>query len=110
MAVLAAQTATAATSDSAATAHPAGASTNGGSIAQTWPAAKLSLNPGTGESKASFQNQTTAGLRGADADRLRAALGEERGNKLKKKKELEGVCVEVEQHGNALTLKRLSST
>ena len=65
---------------------------------------------GNGEIKASFETQTTVGLKGVDANRLRAALGEERANKLKKNKELKGVSVEVEPQGNALQLKGLSPT
>ncbi len=82
----------------------------GASATQTWPTAKLTLNPGTGEIKASFGGQTTAGIRGADADMLRAALGELRSEKLKKNKELKGVSVEVERHGNALQIKSLIPT
>ncbi|MEI8326782.1 MAG: type III-B CRISPR module RAMP protein Cmr6 [Betaproteobacteria bacterium] len=78
------------------------------SVAQTWPTAKLTLNPGTGEIKASFGTQITMGLKGSDADKLRAALGEELATKLKKKQELKNVSVEVVQHGNALQLKGLS--
>jgi CRISPR-associated protein Cmr6 len=76
---------------------------------ETWPSAVLTLNPGTGEIKASFAGQSTAGLKGPAADQLRAALGEERANKLKKNKELKGVSVEIEKQGNALLLKGLSS-
>jgi CRISPR-associated protein Cmr6 len=83
-------------------------STSAGAAAITWPTAKLTLNPGTGEIKASFGTQITVGLKGPAADQLRAALGEERANKLKKNKEIKGVSVEVEQQGNALQLKGLS--
>jgi hypothetical protein len=84
------------------------ASTNS-ATPETWPSAVLTLNPGTGEIKASFAGQSTAGLKGPAADQLRAALGEERANKLKKNKELKGVSVEIEKQGNALLLKGLSS-
>lgn len=82
--------------------------TSAGTVSQTWPNALLTLNPGTGEIKASFAGQSTAGLKGPVADQLRAALGEERANKLKKNKELKSVSVEIEQQGNALLLKGLS--
>ena len=111
MADAAAQSPTVATSGSAATANTFGTETASSSRAtQTWPTAKLTLNPGNGEIKASFETQTTVGLKGVDADRLCAALGEERANKLKKNKELKGVSVEVEPQGNALQLKGLSPT
>ena len=96
---------------SAASDQTPGASIPSGSRAtQTWPTAKLTLNPGTGEIKASFESQITVGLKGPAADQLRAALGEERVSKLRKNKELKGVSVEVEQQGNALHLKGLSQT
>ena len=75
--------------------------------AQVWPTAKLTLNPSTGEIKASFDGKTTAGLKGPDADRLRTELGEERANKLKKNKELKGISVAIEQQGNNVVLKGL---
>lgn len=77
---------------------------------QTWPAATLKLNPGKGEITASFEGKTTASIKGSDADKFRAALGEERASRLKKKQELKGVSVEVEQQGNAFTLKGLAAT
>ena len=80
------------------------------SSTQTWPTAKLTLNPGNGEIKASFETQTTVGIKGVEADKLRAELGEERASKLKKNRELKGVSVEVEKQGNALQLKGLSAT
>ena len=111
MADVAAWSPTFATSGSAATANTSATATaSSGTATQTWPTAKLTLNPGNGEIKASFETQTTVGLKGVDADRLRAALGEERANKLKKNKELKGVSVEVEPQGNALQLKGLSPT
>lgn len=85
----------------------------GGAIAnglQTWPAATLKLNPGKNEITASFEGKTTAPVKGSDADKLRVALGEERAGRLKKKQELKGVSVEVEQQGNAFTLKGLAAT
>ena len=85
----------------------------GGAIAggsQTWPAATLKLNPGKGEITASFEGKTTAPVKGSVADKLRAALGEERASKLKKKQELKSVSVEVEQEGNVFTLKGLAAT
>ena len=85
----------------------------GGAIAggsQTWPAATLKLNPGKGEITASFEGKSTAPVKGTDADKFRAALGEERAGRLKKKQELKGVSVEVEQQGNAIMLKGLAAT
>lgn len=87
-----------------------GGSTLPDSVAEVWSAAKLTLNPGTGEITASFEGNTTAGLRGADAEALRSALGEERLNKLKKKKELKEVAVVVEKQANSLVLKGLACT
>lgn len=83
-------------------------STSASAAAITWPTAKLTLNPGTGEIKASFGTQITVGLKGPAADQLRAALGEELANKLRKNKELKGVSVVVAQQGNAVQLKGLS--
>ena len=81
---------------------------SGGS--QTWRAATLKLNPGKGEITASFDGKSTAPIKGAAADRFRAALGDELAAKLKKKQELKGVSVEVQQQGNALMLKGLAAT
>jgi CRISPR-associated protein Cmr6 len=75
---------------------------------QTWPAAKLTLNPGTGDISASFEGKSTTALKNPHANDLRAALGEDRANKLKKNKELKGVSVDVEPLGNALAIKRLT--
>lgn len=85
-----------------------GGAITGGS--QTWPAATLKLNPGKGEITASFDGKTTAPIKGTDADKFRAALGDELANRLKKKQELKGVSVEVGQQGNAFTLKSLAAT
>lgn len=73
----------------------------------TWPAAKLVFIPGTGEIKASFEGRTTAGLKGQEADALRAALGE-RASKLKKDRELKNVAVRVRIEGNMITLLGLT--
>jgi CRISPR-associated protein Cmr6 len=111
MAATAAQTTAVHGSGNAVSANTSGAAAGGGTPAtQNWPAAKLTLNPGTGEIKASFDGKTTAGVKGADADALRVALGDERLNKLRKNKELKGVSVQVEQQGNALLLKGLNPT
>lgn len=86
--------------------------TIGGAIAggrQTWPTATLKLNPGKGEITASFEGKATAPIKGADADKLRTALGDELASKLKKKQELKGVSIEVEVQGNAFTLKGLAA-
>ena len=77
---------------------------------QTWPMAKLTLTAGTGEIHAEFEAKKTAGLKGTQADALKAALGDERAAKLKKNKELKGVAIEVEQQGNSFTLKGLASS
>ncbi|APW46305.1 type III-B CRISPR module RAMP protein Cmr6 [Rhodoferax antarcticus] len=84
--------------------HTGASSTN----LQTWPAAKLTLNPSTGEIVASFEGRSTTPLKNPLANELRSALGEERAAKLKKNKELKGVSVDVEPLGNALALKRLT--
>jgi hypothetical protein len=51
----------------------------------------------------------TVGLKGPQADALRAALGEERATRLKKKQELRDVAVEVQQEGNKFALKGLAA-
>ena len=88
------------------------AQTAGGAspTAQIWPMAKLTLNPSTGEIKAIFDGKTTAGLKGLDAEKLRAELGEERATKLKKNKELKGVSVAIEQQGKNVVLKGLTAS
>lgn len=102
-----------------ATAQPASGSTATGPISQpstisietsetVWPTAKLTFNPGTGEIKAAFEGKTTAGLKGADAEALCAALGD-RLNKLKKDKELKKVAVRVSQQGNLIVLLAIAS-
>ena len=109
MAASANKTATPSTVDAATNTSPTGASAaTSATASQTWPAAKLTLNPGTGEITASFQGKSTAPLKNPQASELRAALGDERANRLKKNKELKGISVEVEPLGNALTLKRLT--
>ncbi|NCN70261.1 MAG: type III-B CRISPR module RAMP protein Cmr6 [Betaproteobacteria bacterium] len=80
------------------------------SLGHTWPTAKLTLNPGTGEITASFNGKSTAPLKNPQANELRDALGEERANKFKKNKELKGISVEVVQLGNALQLKGLCTS
>lgn len=76
-------------------------------IETVWPAARLTLNPGTGEIKAIHEGKTTACLKGSDADALCAALGD-RANKLKKDKELKHVAVKVRQQGNLIELIALA--
>ncbi|MDP2368761.1 type III-B CRISPR module RAMP protein Cmr6 [Rhodoferax sp.] len=85
-----------------------GGARTGGS--QTWPAATLKLNPGKGEITASFEGKTTAPIKGTDAEKFLTALGDELAGKLKKRQELKGVSVEVEQQGNAFTLKGMAAT
>lgn len=77
---------------------------------QIWPTATLKLNPGKGEITASFEGKASAPIKGTDADKFRAALGDELAGKLKKKHELKGVAIEVEQQGNAFALKGLAAT
>ncbi|MDO8320511.1 type III-B CRISPR module RAMP protein Cmr6 [Rhodoferax sp.] len=74
---------------------------------QIWPTAKLQFNPSSGIITASFEGKTAVGAKGAEADQLRAALGEERVTKLKKAKELNGVAVMVVKLGNTWQLKSL---
>ena len=76
---------------------------------QIWPAAMLTLKPGTGEIKAVFDGKKSVGLKGQQADALRAALGEDRATRLKKKQELKDVAIEVELLGNLLHIKGLAS-
>ncbi len=97
---------------SVAPAAPAGAASTAaaGSLnIQIWPTAKLTFAPNTGEIKAAFDGKMTVGLKGPPADALRAALGEDRATRLKKKQELKDVAVEVQQEGNKLTLKGLAA-
>jgi CRISPR-associated protein Cmr6 len=77
--------------------------------ATIWRTAKLTLNPSTGEIKASFEDKTTTGLRGAEAESLRTALGDERHAKLKKAKELKNIPVRVSAQGNSWKLEGLAS-
>lgn len=77
---------------------------------QVWASATLSLNPGTGEVKASFEGKVTTGIKGPGADQLRAALPEDQAAKFKNKKELKGVAVRVEPLGNSWQLKGLAVT
>lgn len=76
--------------------------------AQVWPTAKLTLNPSTGAVTAEFGSLKTTPLKAPDADQLRAALGEDRANKLKKNKELKNLAVVVEPLGNGWKLKGLA--
>ena len=76
---------------------------------QNWPVATLKFNPGKGEITASFDGKTTAPVKGNDADKFRKLLGEELADKLKKKQELKGVSVQVEQQGNSFTLKGVAT-
>ncbi len=77
---------------------------------QTWPSARLTLNASTGEVTAHFDGKSTAPLKNPVANDLRAALGEERANKLKKNKEVKGVSIEVEPLGKGWQLKSLTPT
>ncbi|MEF3193259.1 MAG: type III-B CRISPR module RAMP protein Cmr6 [Halothiobacillaceae bacterium] len=69
-----------------------------------WPNATLRYNPGSQEITATFENKTTAGLRGEQAREFLNQLGE-RAERLKKKKELKGVTVRVKLIGNQILLK-----
>ena len=104
------RTAPASTAGQAAPNAPVGQANRCDTSLQTWPAAVLTLNPGTGEIKASFGGKTTVGLKGDEAQKLRTALGEERANRLKKNKEIKGVAVVVQQSGNMLQLTGLAPT
>lgn len=82
----------------------------GDTATQNWTGAVLTLNPSIGEIKASSGGKITVGIKGDEANTLRANLGEERANKLKKNKELKGVAVIVQQSGKLFLLKGLSAT
>lgn len=71
---------------------------------ESWGTAKILLNPGTGDITASFDGKTTIPLKGNDANHFRSALGEDRSNSLKKKKELKNISVLVEKLGNGWKL------
>ncbi len=95
-----------------APAAPAGAASTAAAFSsdiQIWPTARLTFTPNTGEIKASFDGKMTVGLKGSPADALRAALGDERATRLKKRQELKDVAVEVQQEGNKLTLNGLAA-
>jgi len=95
-----------------APAAPAGAASTAAAFSsdiQIWPTAKLTFAPNTGEIKATFDGKMTVGLKGPPADAFRAALGDERATRLKKKQELKDVAVEVQQEGNKLTLIGLAA-
>lgn len=85
-----------------------GTTATGSAEIQTWPKAKLTFTPNTSEIKATFDGKTTVGLKGPQADALRAALGEERATRLKKKQELKDVSVAVEAQGNLFKIKGLA--
>jgi CRISPR-associated protein Cmr6 len=91
----------------AATGNLGANTTESANSSTTWPSAVLTLNPSTGEVKASFGGKTTVGIKGTEADIFRTSLGEERANKFKKNKELKGIAVMVEQNGNMVQLKGL---
>ena len=96
----------------AAPAAPAGAASTAAAFSsdiQIWPTARLTFTPNTGEIKATFDGKMTVGLKGPPADALRAALGDERATRLKKRQELKDVAVEVQQEGNKLTLIGLAA-
>ncbi len=95
-----------------APAAPAGAASTAAAFSsdiQIWPTARLTFTPNTGEIKATFDGKMTVGLKGPPADALRAALGDERATRLKKRQELKDVAVEVQQEGNKLTLIGLAA-
>ncbi|OGA54707.1 MAG: type III-B CRISPR module RAMP protein Cmr6, partial [Betaproteobacteria bacterium RIFCSPLOWO2_12_FULL_62_13] len=87
---------------------PAAASVSSQAQEAVWDKATLSLNPGTGEIKASFQGKSTAGLRGKEADALRDALGD-RAARLKRDKQLKNVAVRVRFEGNMTLLLDLAA-
>ena len=74
-----------------------------------WPAAKLILIPATGEIKAVFEGNITAGLKGDQAAAFRTALSADQAAKLAKAKELKNVRVGVEPYGNGWRLVELAS-
>ncbi|MEN9374574.1 MAG: hypothetical protein RIR79_2126 [Pseudomonadota bacterium] len=76
---------------------------------ESWGTAKILLNPGTGDITASFDGKTTIPLKGNDANNFRSALGEDRSNSLKKKKELKNISVLVEKLGNSWKLVKTLS-
>lgn len=76
---------------------------------ESWGTAKILLNPGTGDITASFDGKTTIPLKGNDANNFRSALGEDRSNSLKKKKELKNISVLVEKLGNGWKLVKTLS-
>lgn len=96
----------------AAAAKPAEtAAANAVTAVQTdvWPAAKLTLDASTGAIIAWGEGgKKTVPLKPPATDSLRAGLGEERANKLKKNKEIKNIAVWVEPVGNGWQLKGLA--
>jgi len=79
--------------------------------ADVWPTAKLTLDASTGAITAwGDGGRKTAPLKPPAADALRASLGDERANKLKKNKELKNIAIVVEPLGNGWQLKGLAPT
>lgn len=69
-----------------------------------WSTATLRYDKSKREVTASFEGKSTASLKGAEAEKLLTALGEERANKLKSKAELKNIAVNVKVQGNSLIL------
>ncbi len=73
-----------------------------------WDGATLKFNPSDRSIQATLGRQTTAPLRGRDAEALLNALGAERADKLRARKSLANVRVKVEQLGNLVKLLGLA--
>jgi CRISPR-associated protein Cmr6 len=73
-----------------------------------WKGARLAYDPGQKTITAILGRERTAPLKGSDAEKLLASLGEQRADALKKKRSLEGVDVLVEKVGNLIKLVGLA--
>jgi CRISPR-associated protein Cmr6 len=73
-----------------------------------WKGARLAYDPGQKTITAISSQEKTAPLRGSDAEKFLASLGEQRAEALKKKRSLDDVDVLVEKEGNLIKLVRLA--
>jgi CRISPR-associated protein Cmr6 len=73
-----------------------------------WKGARLAYDPGQKTITAISSQGKTAPLRGSDAEKFLASLGEQRAEALKKKRSLDDVDVLVEKEGNLIKLVGLA--
>jgi CRISPR-associated protein Cmr6 len=73
-----------------------------------WKGARLAYDPGQKTITAILGKERSAPLKGSDAEKLLASLGEQRAEALKKKRSLDDVDVLVEKEGNLIKLVGLA--